>query len=267
MNPKKIINFYSLRRSGQHAIIFWYLFKYNLNLVPLSNNLNHYFSYHHRSEDKETLFYVNDQTSNDQWRQVLTSCGFTPQNPILIRNFEDQFINLNIPGENIVIVRDLINLISSRKRLLENIIKYPHLRSTQLIHKIYTQDEIEDMHSNFIKDIPSLIQKWKSHISFLNKKDSSVNVIIYNKWLLSKDYRKDISLKLNMPENIDITSYVPRTGNCSSFIGQTLEKEKTNYLNRHKLANLPNNIMEIIIEDNHLIDLHKEFFDLNLKNI
>ena len=267
MNPKKIINFYSLRRSGQHAIIFWYLFKYNLNLVPLNSNLSHYFSYHYCSEDKETLFFINDQTHPDQWKQVLKSCKIKPENPILIRNFEDQFVNFETRGENIVIVRDLINLISSRKKLLENIIEQPRLRPTQLQHKIYTQEEIERIRASFTKEIPSLIQKWKSHVGFLTRKNLPINVVVYNKWLLSKDYRKDISLKLNMPENIDITSYIPRTGDCSSFIGQTLEKEKANYLKRHKLVNLPNDIKEIIINDKFLIDLHQEHFDLNLKNI
>ena len=252
--PNKKVNFFSIRRSGHHAVMFWYLRKYDLDLSPASPNSHHYCSL----DRKSICFYNNCHGAENSWLDYANLEKLDRNPSLLVRNYEDKEIqNLNFNGEQIIIMRDVLNLISTRYKKLEKLIEIRKNR--------YTQKEIVDKFVNFsIQEVPFIIKLWKKHYETVTK-NPQIKLILYNKWLISKEYREQISNLLNVTKNIDDIDYVPMHGTGSSFIGQKLDKVQ-NYLSRYKQVKLPKKITSLLLNDEILLQINKEIFELDIKN-
>lgn len=90
------IQIYSIRRSGQHAIIFWLIENFGG-----WNERNVTFTYFNR---KNKLFYYNDCSS--------VKYDYIEDYNVIIKNHED----VNVGENGIVIVRDFLNLLASRMK-------------------------------------------------------------------------------------------------------------------------------------------------------
>lgn len=217
----KCANFFALRRSGQHAIIFWMLNNMGCNLQSYIFKGVKVFL-----DEQKKVCYLNDDIVGRPLHEQIKDYKF------IIKNFEDKpfFEEASL---NLTIVRDFLNTLCSRNaHFLES--------------------------KNLIKDFDKLVFLWKDFV----KRDN----IIYNRWVLDKEYRDKISDKLSV-KNMDNVDFVPVLGGGSSFLGNKLEINKKNYLKRYKKNKLPKILVEKIFSDPDLLYLNKEIFDINIKKI
>ncbi len=129
-----LINIFSLRRSGQHAIIFWLLD--NIGNITENNS-----TYMYWNEEKK-IYYYNDCTDNIYEYKLDYN--------YLFKNFEDCKVNIitidnEIPNKKILIIRDFVNSYCSR------------------INKNIGSIKIREV-----------IEIWKEHISYLNDESFTV---------------------------------------------------------------------------------------------
>ena len=223
---------YTMCRSGNHAIIFWILENLGgcnekIDGCCYWNNDNKVYFYNNCNHIK--YFYLNNYE-------------------YMIRSYEDDFIdklkNSNINNKNIVILRDFPNLITSRYK------KY---------------GEKLGLNWSYPQDIELIKKIWKNQAKSIINNESIG--ILYNKWVVDKEYRDKIGVILDIPNNKDKIDYVSNIGEGSSFCGVKLENDKTDYLNRYKTINLPEWIITSMISDDELVHLNKEIFGIDLMNI
>jgi hypothetical protein len=218
----KRVNFYGLRRSGHHAIIFWLI--NNLGGCEETLYSKEYFN------KKENLYYINDITTHEAI--LPTDYNW------LITNVEDKLFNRSENG--FVIVRDFYNLLCSR---------YKHYN-----------ENIGFDRSQYISNIYYLIMVWKQNVkTHLTHKQK---VISYNEWLTSKEYRNEVSSRFSILNTIDNIDYVPIMGGGSSFIGIQKEQDVQRYFERYKQVDLPSEMLDVINKDKELIDLNLQYFDI-----
>lgn len=232
----KNINFYSLCRSGHHAIIFWMI-----------NNLGGF------DESYNDVFFINKKTGLYFYNNVsvrtlehlqkfydMNFCYATEYN-WMIKNYEDELFESNV--DNIVIVRDFLNLLCSRYKKWGN--------------------ELGWSKKYCITNLNVLINHWKQHAV---QYDTS-NFISYNKWTKDKEYRNKIGIRLGAENLVDNTDYVPNFADGSSFVGLKKEINHTAYEQRYKQIKLPNSFLDIILNDSELLQLNKTIFDISITDI
>jgi hypothetical protein len=216
----KRINFFSLCRSGHHAVIFW-----------LINNLGgceeEVYLQKYSNPSSGLLYYNNIGVYNPTFPENYTW---------LITNTEDREF---VSGEdNIVIVRDFYNLLASRYK------KYGALLGLR--------------EKDYITNLQELIGSWKQHAkTFL---DFPTKGISYNAWLKSKTYRDSVAARFSVPNEIDAIDYVPNMGGGSSFVGVQKEKDIESYLHRYKQIELPESIATEVNRDAELASLNTKLF-------
>lgn len=218
------INFYSLCRSGHHAIIFWFL-----------KNIGKY-----ETNDPEKIYTIVDKNLYYFNNTTTFQYQYPKDYDWLIKNSEDVFYFYG--PKNFVIVRDFLNLIASRYKMWGDSIGYSS--------------------NNYITDINLLISVWKQHVSRAKRHPN--NIIFYNKWILNKEYRDAVSDFIGYPNINDDTTYVPMMGNGSSFIGINKEENPNNYNQRFKQILLPENLILAILTDYELVEMNKFYFDIDL---
>jgi hypothetical protein len=222
-------NICSLSRSGTHAIIYWIIH----NLVDSVDHIGRGIYI----DKKSKLCYLNNINIQDKnLKESFPIQGFQ----YVFYSYEDNPFNKNT---SIIILRDILNLICSRYK------KWSGHK-----HNIC-------VNNNFICDAHYLIEVWKQHTKGLNK------IILYNQWLVSKQYRDQISLNVAKIENSkDRIDYISDIGEGSSFDPiQTINNN--DYLYRYNLVNLPDHIKKIILRDDELLELNKKIFDIDIKKI
>ena len=217
---------YSMQRSGHHAIIFW-LIENMGGYTKKIDNCSYW-------NDEKELYYYND-------------CNHVPFQKkkkfnICLRSYEDI---LDLPNESannsvkIIILRDFVNMIISRYKKF----------GTQLGFNNY-----------YLQNLESIIGMWKAQAKdIINQRAIG---ILYNKWVIDKEYRDDISKKLGF-ENLDKTDYVPTMGDGSSFCGMRLEMNKDSYNQRFDKLMLPASMVAKIRLDRELAELHVKLFGKN----
>jgi len=220
-----LIEFKGLRRSGNHAIIFWML--QNLSkqkeVIPFPDNkiyksgnclyLNDYgFSDFHNFQSKTYLLPKLIKMYNCEW---------------CIVSYEDVHIDYketyNFKYDKLFtfsIVRDIENILSSRLKYIDNRIK-----TNESINNLNIYDNI--------------------FIDYISHKNYN-NSIVYDKWVIDKEYRDSICKQLNV-ENLDHTDYVSFAGYGSSFVGITLDNPD-NLLNRKKMFTIPDKYIKKLKE-------------------
>jgi len=229
------LNFYGLIRSGNHAIIFWML--HNLGEIREIKDVKKLFY----KESYRKFWYTgyNYYFNNVTRSQVI---NFPREYNLLIKSYED-IIPDSTSENSFIILRDILNGIASR-------------------HKAYGLGLAPN--NKYLTDIDVIIDMWKKHFEIILKKQ---NGIIYNKWVIDKKYRDEVSIKLNIPNKIDDISFVPYIGYGSSFILFNKEPDNYSYLTRYMQHKLPDEIIHKLVEDDELVNIHKEFFGLDFKEI
>ena len=218
----KNINFFSLCRSGHHAVIFW-----------LINNLGGC------EEETHLQKYTNIETGLVYYNNIgVYKPTFPKKYNWLITNTEDQEF---ISGENnIVIVRDFYNLLASRYK------KYGELLGLR--------------EKDYITNLQNLVATWKQHAKVLLAFPEKG--ISYNFWLKGKSYRDSVASRFGIPNEVDNINYVPSIGGGSSFVGVQKEKDIESYLHRYKQIELPENIAGEIAADKELEDFNLALHNL-----
>ena len=233
MKYKQIeLNFTSLGRSGHHAIIFWIL-----------NNLG-------GVEEMDPAMYFANNTLKIHYfniasRNLLcnTKCPITFN--YLLKSYED---TVTVDSSNIIIIRDFLNLVCSRYE--RGFGRWGVLG-----------------YQNYFKKLEDFFNAWKMHARIILR-DGSHKHIMYNRWLLEKKYRDDVSESIGIKNIIDNIDYVPGAMyGFSSFIGGNKEQDLNRYLKRHEQVELPKYLINPILEDIELLDLNKQLFNIDIKKI
>lgn len=184
--------------------------------------------------DKENkiCFVNNAEIYSTEFREKLDLKSYEN----IIRSYEDSdFIDQD---NSFVILRDFLNLICSRYKLYHKQLGYTE---------------------KYCTGIENIITLWKKH-------STSEKVILYNQWILSKEYRDKVGRMVNILNIKDNFKYVSPIGNGSSFGGVKLYKTK-DYLIRYKKIKLPKDIVEVILDDKELAQINKDLFNIDIKNI
>lgn len=213
---KMVYEFYGLRRSGNHAILEWLI----QNIGGPAN----------RNIIKETRIIqcgravymneINTYPSHDELDLDCRFCKSAFEN--LIVSYEDvptDYTLLNAGNtQQIVILRDIFNLFASRYKQAQ---KFPGNKHIQ---------------NNVLRLDEKAIEVWKQHAN------SNALIIIFERWIESKEYRDSICEQLGI-KNHDITDTMTEFGGGSSFTGRkkpTVDELKS----RAKMVNLSQEIVD-----------------------
>lgn len=208
--------FYGLRRSGNHAILEWLIQNIggpeNRNIVKPK-----------RIIQCGRTVYVNEANTYPSFDAVKLDyyfCKIAFENIIVA--YEDvptDYTLFNVQDtQQIVILRDIFNLFASR-----------HKRAQKFPGNKHMQD-------NVMRIDEKAIDVWKQHAS------SDALIIIFERWIESKEYRDSICEQLGIT-NHDITDTMTEFGDGSSFTGQkkpTVDELKS----RSKMVDLPQEVID-----------------------
>lgn len=216
----KTIKIFGLRRSGNHAIINWILAnlaktKKHQILIPSGD-------YGFKLQCFGDIFHLNDISSWQyglEYKNVL-NIAIKKEARVILFSYEDDCSYIDNEQNLFTIIRDLPSIISSRIKKIEN--------SKKIYRKLLKIDD--DFFENWI-----LLA-------------SHPNVIIYEKWLTSKEYRDQMSIKFNVKNDIDFIDYVPRNAGGSSFTGYNLDSIE-NLINRHSMVKMPHYVQKWLNDD------------------
>ena len=220
-------NIYGLSRSGNHAIIFWIIHNLVDEVFDIGHNI--YIDKNYK------LCYINNVNMYDKYNEIKINFP-TDIFKNVIKSYEDLYFNKTT---SVIILRDFLNLLCSR-------------------YKKYQKNICFD--TKYICDLLFLIEVWKQHTR------GSRIAILYNKWLVSKDYRDNICKNLLKSNNVvDKIDYIPDIGGGSSFSGTNPVDDKTVYESRHRDITLPDYMIDHLIKDTELLELNEKFFNINIK--
>lgn len=187
------LNIYTMCRSGNHAIIFWLID----NICEIKKSIT---GCCYWNDDEGMYFYNN-------CNHILYN--FVNPHKFIIKSYEDITIDKNLPGL-IIIVRDFTNFIASR-------------------YKKYGGDL--GLNNSYLQNYAEIRDLWIELCNTIITNDTVIG-IIYNKWLIDKEYRDNIAEKIGIKNINDNISIVSDIGEGSSFCGIKLEESNTAYLTR-----------------------------------
>lgn len=221
MRYNKIIN--GMCRSGNHAITFWMIHNLVDEVLEIEKGV-------YRDKDYRVLYLNNVGRKPKEYGHVISSLLESYQ--YIIRSYEDSYYTRDT---KIIILRDFINMLCSRYK------KYgPNLA----------------LNNSYVSHINQLISMWKQHATGRPQK-----IVLYNKWLIDKEYRDYIGQRSDIPNIKDNYTYISDIGEGSSF------GNNKNYLNRYKEIILPKYMIDYILMDRQLISLNKTLFNVNIEDM
>jgi len=256
----QLLNIFSLHRSGHHAIIFWILNKKSPNITSDYNPDGSV-----KSKNQPFLkdlinkvYYYNNINFMATYNEEFLNNKPTSYE-LMLNSLSDEFFTEG--PFNFIVLRDFLNNLSSRFKKWASPL-YPYTIGPQLSPNRSGPDQYDTPLIPNALDIFHFIDLWKNHARVYL--DNPWKVIKYNDWVSSKDYRKNISANLDLPEEPDITKIVPSYGGGSSFIKQKIENNSKNYLSRFEQVKLPEQFCSVILQDTELLELNKSIFNLDL---
>lgn len=223
-----------LRRSGQHAIITWIAYHFKKNRVLFFNNINpskKIFSTENINIYKQKLKLVGNH------EPFITTDVYNDYD-LLIYSHEEKALHL-LPGTKdctIIVLRDPYNMTASRLKKCK-----------------------EKPYFNINKEYIKLV------IQYLNEGIGNTNIIQnkvivnFNRWKLSKKYRKRLSKKLSI--NFSDNGYTKMTshGAGSSFNGVINDASTLQVLERWKEF-IDNKKFKEVINNHDIIKLSRKLF-------
>lgn len=233
--------FFSLKRSGNHAIILW-LMKNLEGKKVFFNNINNekeINAFDVEKDFKRTNLYKIDDNQN-----VFCSC-------------EDYKFDGDIKNKKIL---EDINKLSCRKYKIL-ILRDPYNQYSSIL---------KSNNDNFILDKNKFVKIWKlyakeylNELNYLSKFDGEKVIINYNRWFLNEKYGEDI-----IKNKFKIVSYcsdintVPGFGGGSSF-NSTLYKNSAKemmVLERWKSKEVDQKVIQKLFDDKELSNYVKKIF-------
>ena len=238
MQEVKTYRIFGLCRSGNHGIIGWLINKFDNKVIHHNNII---------FNPKKKKFVGTEAPRIYRNTLPLDALIYSYED----YDYEKYFTEYCKYQEqtkdiNIFIVRDAYNLFASRNK-----------KALQSQHKR-------------LKVTPEFARLWKVFIkeaygetSFTNNK----TVINYNQWVKSKEYREEISKKLNVCQEKDNVNILTNDGNGSSFDGFKYKEnpQKMDVLNRWKHFENDKNFMSIF-DDEELVELSQKYFGITHEN-
>jgi hypothetical protein len=220
------VNVYAMRRSGNHAIIFWMLANLKADVKPVDDKR----PYRDFVGKKSRVYYFNDVGT-------LVYKKFPRRYNYLFKSHED----LGAPPGSIIILRDFANMLSSRYN-----------------RKSDVQQSKFDAAS-----MPQIISTWKQQAGMILS--GACKGVLYNKWLHDKAYRDEVGLLVGIPNVVDNTSYISPIGGGSSFCGVHPEGNKSAYVQRYSAVTLPDEVLAPVLRDADLLVLNQTLFGIDLR--
>lgn len=208
MGSKMLIEFYGLRRSGNHACLEW--IKDSLDPTPETQRTKLKILY-----TRGNLAFVNEANlygSPDLIRKL------QKQYDIVILGYEDAPLSfslaeqMNIPSKKIVLIRDFENLCASRIKAIEN-----DNQSAYILNAMRLDNHFVNMYSSYL----------------------SVANLVFEDWLFNDAWKKQFLEDLGAKNSPEIKGKPTNFGGGSSFSGlETVDKNSL--LERKSLVKLPN---------------------------
>jgi hypothetical protein len=239
MKQIKYLRFTGMQRSGNHAIIKWVWYNFCQSQMQRIYSINDISIFHDLSQQ---IFFINNCQNPNQENQYIQYIinTYTDTRTIFLSYENKQYVTTN---SSYLIIRDFLNMLSSK---VEQVKKYHHNPSSLLNEPgFYAQ----------------LIDMWIQHAQFIEAN----NIILYNKWILDKNYRDHISNFLYHINNLDYLDYYQAFGGGSSFIGRQKETNLESYLCRYQNLKLPQTIKNMILNNKNLCQINLEYFNINIE--
>lgn len=230
---------FGLRRSGNHAIIAWILSAFEDNSVYYFNDVLHDYDKLYNT----MMISCDDEKMGNAGCKLVQNPKWNEHKRCIIQTYEDCPLTIineidkqNIPAKyrfNILILRDIHNLVASRLELYRN----------GSIFTEVTQD---------------LLSLWNDHAKeFLQP--NTINVCInYNKWNHDKIYRNNIAQQLNIQPREELKLTL-RFGNLNDTTGSSFTDGKLYNVRWHKYKNDPEFIQ--LLGDNRLFNIAAKIFN------
>lgn len=223
-----------IRRSGNHAIAQWLMPQINEKLIYFND-----FDFSQINSEKlldiRKISYI--EGDNETLKYDLKKDNNVP----ILYGLENQsindFFNKYKKWEDI-----FNNILESKQQepisndnTYINIIRNPWNNVASELQWFYNR-------GNFNVELDKLYELWDEYYDNWNNKNNNITTIIYDKWFISEDYRKEISKKLNINFTDKNLNKIHQTGNGSSFTKQLYNglAQKMNVLRRYdEIKNFP----------------------------
>lgn len=239
MKQIKYLRFTGMQRSGNHAIIKWVWYNFCESQMKRIHSIKDIGIFHDVSQQ---IFFINNcQNFNSENQYIEYIINTYPSANTIFLSYENKPYVLN--NNSYLIMRDFLNMLSSK---IEQVKKYHPSPDSSLNNPSFYD---------------SLINNWIQHSQFID----SNNVILYNQWILDKNYRDHISNFLYHINNLDYLDYYQAFGGGSSFIGRQKETNLESYLYRYKHLKLPSFVKNMILDNNNLCQINLKYFNINMK--
>lgn len=229
-----------LRRSGQHAIITWLAYHFDKNRVLFLNNI----------DPKKGIFSSKNLAIHKKKIKLLD--GHDPfittedynDYDLLIYSHEERNLHklLKTSDHTILVLRDAYNMTASRL----------------MMNMKYKEKTYFNVDKTYVKFVKQYLKEGIGKTNIIKDK----TVVNFNKWKMSKEYRKNLSESLGL-EFIDI-GYNKMTlhGTGSSFDGVVSNASELKVLDRWK--ELKNNVkFKEVFNDKEVVKLSYKFFESN----
>lgn len=247
----RVIIVHGLKRSGNHAIINWIAAHEPLlfvnNAIPIAPILNG----EHPMPTPESFDRWFGSAAAEQIPSVkdATNSSAAAQSPLIV-GLEDHELDVNpfigapCRVENVLIVRDPVNLFASRIRKAALLEQHPAYR------KVYPKREGPDW--------DRVLNLWKSHArEFLGETSSLINkvVVYFDAWVSNRSYRERLSTELDLAFTDAGFSKISSEGGGSSFDGVRFDGENLSMKvldRRSSLSDSEKELLDNLLKDNEL---------------
>jgi hypothetical protein len=263
---KKTLFINGMQRSGNHAIISWLIGQFEnpvlfLNLVNLKaeNPLRNFApielppnSYCHkeRINGKQIVNYSEDELVKQDHDYLVCTTENENTNcfPLLDKKICET-LGESEKKFNIIVLRDPLNALASyiKRRELSKVDKNLATQNTK----------------NYLKT-------WLNHAQVVLEKSNNNYIIpiIYNKWLIDKDYRDKICSSLGLINKDQNVNYISDAGRGSSFGGRKIDlSNKSVFFERFDQLNdeEKNLLLLTLSSQNNLSEICQKIFGLDYK--
>lgn len=247
---KNLINFFGLKRSGNHAIINW--LKYNIPRKYRESEFLHINNAYDIYEDPPKIVELENLKSIDNERTYLSIISYedvdlTDITKTPLYKNQDKILPGSI-RKNILLLRDPFNLFASRLKMLRD------------MKKQGVKNPIQKVAWNKVKTLwKQYAREFLGKTSFLGKDKIIVN---YDLWIVDKKYRNKLLWKnfSRINKDINIDNVLPHGGGSSfdyvKYHGRAIEMD---LLNRWQYFTKDEFYLDLI-RDKELIDLSKMVF-------
>jgi len=207
----KVIPFYGMRRSGNHAIIEWIHHSISDGQpreVLLENTL----------VIRGNVGFINDCANRKNITEYIDNFKNIGIETTII-NYEDVYTDTFVyPTVHppFVIIRDIPNVVASR---------------------------IKRGWGNLMTVNEQFFNMWEKHSTH-----DDFRLIKYETWLTDKGFRDKFILNHFIKQNLDKTDFVPEFGLGSSFVGYKLDDQEK-LLNRDSQIEIPEKVLKMINSD------------------